>query len=72
MYPYVGNKIVIPITKGMEIIMTIQVCLLNRMNIDYTKNDGKKAFPTNPKPQYHVSQCGEQDWCTNNKKNGVY
>ena len=29
----------------------------------------KKAFPENPKHQYHVSQCGEHDYGANNKKN---
>ena len=35
--------------KRMEIIMGIQVSLISRMNFDYKENDGKKAFPTNPK-----------------------
>ena len=52
--------------------MSIQVCLLSRMKIDYTESGGKKAFPANMKHQYHVSQCGELDCCINNKKNGDY
>ena len=43
-YPNNENMIVVPITKGMEIIMTIQVCLISRISFDYTKNGGKKSF----------------------------
>ena len=38
------NIIVMPITKTMEIIMSIQVCIISRMNFDYKENGGKKAF----------------------------
>ena len=69
-YPNMDNMIVVPITKRVEIVMGIQVCLISQMNFDYEENGEKKAFPTNPKYQYHVSQCGEHDGCTNNKKNG--
>ena len=48
--------IVMPITKRMEIIMSIDVCLISRMNFDYTESGRKKAFLANPKLQYHVSQ----------------
>ena len=72
MYPNVENLIVAPITKRMEIIVSIHVCPISRMNFDYIKNGGKKAFLANKKHQYDVSQCGEQDCCTNNKKNGDY
>ena len=63
---------VVPITKRMEIIMSIHACLIPRMNFDYKENGGKKAFLTNPKHQYRVSQCEELDYSTNNKKNGDY
>ena len=43
-YPSVENKIVVPITKAMEIILSIQVCLISRMNFDYEENGGKKTF----------------------------
>ena len=33
---------------------------------------GKKAFLTNQKRQYHVSNRGEQNCRANNKRNGVY
>ena len=49
-----------------------QVCLISWMNIDCKENGGKKAFFPNPQYLYHVSQCGELDCCTNNKKNGDY
>ena len=42
------NMIVVPINKRMEIIMSIQVCLISRMNFDFRENDGKKAFLANP------------------------
>ena len=38
------NKIVVPIAKEMEIIMSIQVCLVLWMNLDYRENGGKKSF----------------------------
>ena len=56
----------------MEIVTSIQVCLISRINFDYKENGGKKAFLANPKHQYHVSQCGEHDCNANNKKNRDY
>ena len=38
MYPNEENMIVVPITKIMEIIMSIQVCLISQMNINYKKS----------------------------------
>ena len=70
MHPNVENKIVMPITKAMEIIISIQVCLLSQMNLDFKDNGGKKAFPANPKRQYRVSYYGERDCNASNKKNG--
>ena len=70
MYRNVENMIVIPITKRMEIVMSIQVYLVSQINFDYKESGGKKGFPANPKHQYHVSQCG--DCRANNKKNGDY
>ena len=72
MYRNVENMIVMPITKKMEIVMSIQVRLVSQINFDYKENGGKKAFLTNPKHQYHVSQYGEQDCHSNNGKNGDY
>ena len=36
------------ITKRMETVMGIQVCLLSLMKLDYKENGGKKAFLANP------------------------
>ena len=68
----VENIIVMPITKRMKIVMRTQVYLISKMNFDYEKNGGKKAFLANPKHQYHVSQCEEHYCCANNKKNRNY
>ena len=56
MYPNMENMIVVPVTKRMEIIMSIQIFLISRMNFDYKENGAKKAFLANPKHQYHVAQ----------------
>ena len=37
--------------------------------VDYMENGGKKASPTSPKHQYHVSDYGGQDCNANSKKN---
>ena len=42
--PNVENMIVVPIRKGMEIIMSMQVCPTSWMNFDYKENGGKKSF----------------------------
>ena len=70
MYPNEENMIVVVITKRMEIVIGIQVCLNSWMNIDYKENGGKKALLPNLKDQYCVSQCGEHDCHANDKKNG--
>ena len=64
--------IVVPITKRMEIIRSIQVCLISWMNFDYKENGRKKGFLTNPKTHYHVSRYGERDCHADNKKNRDY
>ena len=58
--------------KIMEIIMSFQVCLITRMNINYKENGEKKAFLANPKHQCHASQWGEYDCSKHNKKNIDY
>ena len=55
MYPKVENMIVMPITKRTEINLSIQVCLISRMNFEDKENGGKKAFIANPRRQYSVS-----------------
>ena len=42
------------------------------MNFDYKENGGKKSFLANPRCQYRVSQCGEQDCSADNKRNRDY
>ena len=49
MYPTEENMIVAPITKRMEIIASIQVYLVSRMNFDYKENGGKKSFSSKSK-----------------------
>ena len=71
-YPNEENKILVPVTKRMETIMSIQVCLLCQMNFDNMENGAKKAFLANPKHKYHISQCGEHDCHANNKNKGDY
>ena len=72
MYPNVESMIVMPIAKRMEIVMSIQGCLISWINFDYKENGEKKAFLANLMHQYRVSQCGEHDSHANNKKNGDY
>ena len=55
MYPNVDNMIFMPITKRVEIVIGIQVCLISLRNFNYKENGGKKAFLENPKHQYRVS-----------------
>ena len=42
------------------------------MNINYKENGGKKAFATNPKHQYRLSQFGGHDYNARNKRNRDY
>ena len=44
MYSNVGNKIVVPVTKRIEIIMSVQVSLISQVNINYLENGGKRNF----------------------------
>ena len=55
-YANVENIIVMTITKRIDIIMGIQVCLTSQMSFDYKENDRKKTFLVNPKHQHRVSQ----------------
>ena len=56
------------ITKRMEIVTSIQFCLISRMNFDYMESGGEKAFLANPKHQYRVSQYRQHNYYTNKKK----
>ena len=71
-YPNMENMIVVPITKIMEIVMSIHVHLISRMNFNYTESGVKKAFFANPKHQDRVSQYGEHNCSANNKNNEDY
>ena len=64
--------IIIPITKRMDIITRIEVCLISWMNFCYKENGGKESFSCKSKHQYRVSQYGEHDCSAHNKKNGDY
>ena len=44
MNPNEENMIVVPITKRMEIITSIQVCLISCMKNTHKENGGKKSF----------------------------
>ena len=71
-YPNEDNMILVPITKRMEIVISIQVCIISWMNFDYEENVGKKAFLGKPIHQYRVSQREKHDWSVNNRKNEDY
>ena len=43
-YPNKENMIIVPITKRMEIIMSIQNCPISWKNIIYRENGGRKSF----------------------------
>ena len=62
------NMIVVPMTKGIEIIIVIHAHLISWMNINYKKMVEAQAFITNPKHQDLISQREEQDCSANNKK----
>ena len=49
MYPNDVNMTIVPITKRIEIIISVQIRLISWMNIDYKENGGKKAFLANQK-----------------------
>ena len=44
MYPNEENMILVPITKRMENILSIQVCFISWMNFNYKENSGKKKL----------------------------
>ena len=72
MYPKEENVIVVPITNGMEIIISIQIFLISWINFDYKENGRNESLFANLKHQYHVSQLGEHSCGANNKKNTDY
>ena len=70
MHPNVENMIVAPIIERMDIIMSIEVCLISRMNFDYKEMGERKAFFVYPKHKYRISQSGEHDCSAYNNTNG--
>ena len=70
-HPNVENMIVVLIVKRMVIIMSIKVCLISWININYKDNGSKKTFSCKSKAS-SVSQCGELDCSANKKKNEDY
>ena len=62
--------IVVPITIRMEIIMSIEVCPISWVNINFMENGGKKSFSCKSKALISCAQCGKHDFSAHNKKNG--
>ena len=52
--------------------MSIDVCLISRMDINYKENSGMKNFSWKFEHQYRSFQCGKHDCRANNKKNRDY
>ena len=52
--------------------MSIQVCLIPRMNINYWENGGERSFSFKFKASKRVPQCGEHDCSAHNENNGDY
>ena len=59
MYPNAENKIIVPITKIMEVIMSIEVCPIPWVNVDYKKNDGRKSFSCKSKASISFLPMGK-------------
>ena len=54
LYPNVENNVVVPAKIKKEIITSIEVCAISRVNISYKESRGKESFSANLKHQYHV------------------
>ena len=72
MNPNEENMIVVPMIERMEIIMSIQVCLIHEWTLILRRTMERKAFLVNPENQYCVSQWGEHNCNANGWKNGGY
>ena len=66
------SMIVAPKSKRMEIITSIQVCLIPGMTINYNRNGVMKSFSCKSKASICVSKWEEHDCGAHNKKNGEY
>ena len=71
-YPNRGNHDCSAIMKGMEIIISIQVCLISQTNINYRENSGMKSFSCKSKASVSISQWGKHDCSAHYQKNGDY
>ena len=60
--------IIVPITKRIEIIKSIQVCPISQRTLIIRKMVKRKAFLAKPNRQYRVSQCGEHDCSAQSQK----
>ena len=56
----------------MDIIMSIQVCLISQMNINYKENGGKKSVSCKSKASISCFPMGEHNCSAHNEKNGDY
>ena len=59
MYPNKENMIVVPITKRIEIITSIQDCPISQMNVNYKEMVETKAFL--PKSNINIVYPNEMD-----------
>ena len=64
--------IVVPITKRIEIIMSINFVSFHGWTLIRRKIVEKKSFLANQKHQCHVSEWGAHDCSAHNKRNGDY
>ena len=71
-YPNKENIIVVPITKRVEIITSIQVCLISQMKINYKESGGKQNFSCISKALKLCNLIWEHDCSAIKKKNGDY
>ena len=62
--------IAMPITKRIEIIMSAKLDSLHGWTLIIRKIVKRKAFPTNPKHEYHVCQYREHVSSAHEEKNG--
>ena len=68
--PNEDNMIVVLITKRIEIVLSIQVCLISWINFYYEENGGKKGFSC--KELVLCIPMWRNDCSANKKKNGDY
>ena len=69
MYPNEENTIVVPITKRKKIVMSIQVCLISWVNINFKESGGKKSFSCESKALKSCIPMRQHDYTAHNKKN---